>query len=528
MDVRTILSKIDALESLTKINQLQEADNPYTSPADREKFDMLTPQDQAWLTAGGQRPDINDEFILNRAPNKGQVDPAKTAQKDKLAGIMQKVEQLKGLLTKAEQQKSAAPAQAAQPAAGQAAQPSAPPVKPGARPGGVYANGEKIASGQPLAQPATQAPAQQSKIDQNTDGTFTAHKKDGTSVTFDKDGKILSENAIAKNLVESFGYNLPEADTSALQYAGAAGAGLAKMGLAKAGAKTAAKLAPGVGTTLSAVDAWNRFKEGDRTGAVIAALAGVGWLIPGPAGWIIGGGLDAANIARDMSKGEPQQAAQPAKISSKADPKIVALQKYLVSQGAKNPDGTPLTVDGVMGKNTRAAMDAANLSESQKLEIVRMQLAEINEAAGWVGNAIKGGQKYLQGLKTGFKTLTPQQAAMAKNMAGTANKAGQATARAVKGPVGKIGALGAAGAAGYAAGTQQPAPQTVAAAPKKKVATGQGAQPTAQAAQPAAPQIDPELLKQIAALSTEIKAANIQDPAVQAVLSQADNILARK
>jgi len=45
--------------------------NPYQG-ADAAKFAALTPQDQAWLTKGGGKPDINDEFILARAPNKGK------------------------------------------------------------------------------------------------------------------------------------------------------------------------------------------------------------------------------------------------------------------------------------------------------------------------------------------------------------------------------------------------------------------------------------------------------------------------
>ena len=33
----------------------------------------MSPADQAWLTKGGGKPDINDEFILARAPNKGKA-----------------------------------------------------------------------------------------------------------------------------------------------------------------------------------------------------------------------------------------------------------------------------------------------------------------------------------------------------------------------------------------------------------------------------------------------------------------------
>jgi hypothetical protein len=50
--------------------------NPYQG-ADAEKFAAMSPADQAWLTKGGGKPDINDQFILARAPNKGK--PALTA-----------------------------------------------------------------------------------------------------------------------------------------------------------------------------------------------------------------------------------------------------------------------------------------------------------------------------------------------------------------------------------------------------------------------------------------------------------------
>lgn len=64
--------------------------NPYQG-ADAAKFAAMTPADQAFLTKGGGVPDINDQFILARAPNKGksalpagmtqaQVDQAKNAE----------------------------------------------------------------------------------------------------------------------------------------------------------------------------------------------------------------------------------------------------------------------------------------------------------------------------------------------------------------------------------------------------------------------------------------------------------------
>ena len=49
--------------------------NPYQG-ADATKFAAMSPEDQAWLTKGGGKPDINDQYILMRAPNKGKPAPA--------------------------------------------------------------------------------------------------------------------------------------------------------------------------------------------------------------------------------------------------------------------------------------------------------------------------------------------------------------------------------------------------------------------------------------------------------------------
>lgn len=57
------------------------ATNPYDSnPAQAAIYAKLTPQDQAWATQGGGRPDLTDPFILSRMPNKGQQTAAPAAQ----------------------------------------------------------------------------------------------------------------------------------------------------------------------------------------------------------------------------------------------------------------------------------------------------------------------------------------------------------------------------------------------------------------------------------------------------------------
>jgi len=60
----------NAVPPATNVNS--GINNPYTTPEDRAKFDSLSPADQAWLTKGGGKPDINDPFILARSPNKGK------------------------------------------------------------------------------------------------------------------------------------------------------------------------------------------------------------------------------------------------------------------------------------------------------------------------------------------------------------------------------------------------------------------------------------------------------------------------
>jgi hypothetical protein len=73
MQIRDILNKLQNLEEAPA--------NPYTDPAQRAKFDSLSDEDKEWLTKsvtgddGKERPgapDISDNGILARAPNKGK------------------------------------------------------------------------------------------------------------------------------------------------------------------------------------------------------------------------------------------------------------------------------------------------------------------------------------------------------------------------------------------------------------------------------------------------------------------------
>jgi hypothetical protein len=59
------------------------------------------------------------------------------------------------------------------------------------------------------------------------------------------------------------------------------------------------KALPYVGAAMSVDDAIDRWKAGDHTGAVISTLAAVGYIVPGPMGWVVAGGLEMANSQRD-------------------------------------------------------------------------------------------------------------------------------------------------------------------------------------------------------------------------------------
>jgi hypothetical protein len=49
---------------------------------------------------------------------------------------------------------------------------------------------------------------------------------------------------------------------------------------------------------MAAIEAYDRYKAGDNTGAVLAVLVAAGWLVPGPAGWVLGISLTAIDFLR--------------------------------------------------------------------------------------------------------------------------------------------------------------------------------------------------------------------------------------
>jgi LysM repeat protein len=107
---------------------------------------------------------------------------------------------------------------------------------------------------------------------QNKDGTLTYTGPDGKSILVTKDGKIINKNnsGINESLLESFGITneIAPIALAALVWGG--------------------RLLTVAGTTYSAFEAYQRYTEGDTTGATILTLVAIGWLVPGPKGWVLG------------------------------------------------------------------------------------------------------------------------------------------------------------------------------------------------------------------------------------------------
>lgn len=110
--------------------------------------------------------------------------------------------------------------------------------------------------------------------------------------------------------------------------AGGAGAALKKSVQTLA---PAAKVIPGAMSAMSVHDAWERYKEGDNSGAVISVLAAAGYLVPGPMGWTLGGAADAVNIGRDIGKGVYDPLAQKAKDLVNEEKKIMNNAEHIAA-----------------------------------------------------------------------------------------------------------------------------------------------------------------------------------------------------
>jgi len=133
------------------------------------------------------------------------------------------------------------------------------------------------------------------------------------------------------------------------------------------GGKLASRLIPGVGAAVGAYDAYDRATKGDYIGAGLSGLGAVTSLIPG-VGTAATMGLAGAQLARDYKVKTGVFAPDEAEAGQAATP---AAGKGTIPNPTKYPT-TPdeikafqqakgLTVDGVIGKNTRAALAAAGI-----------------------------------------------------------------------------------------------------------------------------------------------------------------------
>ncbi len=164
----------------------------------------------------------------------------------------------------------------------------------------------------------------------------------------------------SKELIESFGYEQelneftasdtwdtvksiatsPEMKNTAATAATGAVAG-------KVASKMIGKAIPGVGTALSWKDAYDRWQAGDRSGAVLSALAGAAYLAPG-IGTAVGTGLDAMNIGRDFASSSSDQVV--------AEPITSPLTKSSNNQLAKLQSIIGAKPDGILGPETKTKL----------------------------------------------------------------------------------------------------------------------------------------------------------------------------
>ena len=135
------------------------------------------------------------------------------------------------------------------------------------------------------------------------------------------------------------------------------------------GGKMASRLIPGLGAAVGAYDAYDRAKKGDYIGAGLSGLGAVTSFIPG-VGTAATMGLAGAQLARDYKVKTGVFAPDEAEAGQAATP---AAGKGTIPNPTKYPT-TPaeikafqqakgLTVDGVIGKNTKIALDAAGLKK---------------------------------------------------------------------------------------------------------------------------------------------------------------------
>ncbi len=156
--------------------------------------------------------------------------------------------------------------------------------------------------------------------------------------------------------------------------------------------KAVRRAVPVVGTALSWDEAYDRWKQGDRTGAVISGLAGGAYLIPG-VGLAAGTALDAANVGRDIKAGQyddlPQQAKDWYDEKSKSV-KDLGQSIQNAGQKLKSVDGY---VSGGVKENTMKNIERKSNTKNKVNQRSLTEEEQLNEILGWLRNLVRGRKK---------------------------------------------------------------------------------------------------------------------------------------
>ena len=154
--------------------------------------------------------------------------------------------------------------------------------------------------------------------------------------------------------------------------------------------KMASRLIPGLGFAAGAYDAYDRAKKGDYIGAGLSGLGAVTSFIPG-VGTAATMGLTGAQLARDYKMKTGAFAPDEAEAGQAATPAPGAMTPNPAKSTGKYPT-TPdeikafqkangLAVDGIIGKNTKAALDKAGLKPATPGQAATPAPASSNMAA---------------------------------------------------------------------------------------------------------------------------------------------------
>jgi hypothetical protein len=156
--------------------------------------------------------------------------------------------------------------------------------------------------------------------------------------------------------------------------------------------KAVRRAVPVVGTALSWDEAYDRWKQGDRTGAVISGLAGGAYLIPG-VGLAAGAALDAANVGRDIKAGQyddlPQQAKDWYDEKSKSV-KDLGQSIQNAGQKLKSVDGY---VRGGVKENTMKNIERKSNTKNKVNQRSLTEEEQLNEILGLLRNLVRGRKK---------------------------------------------------------------------------------------------------------------------------------------